>query len=80
MEVPVEESAAVRIWEKQTRCHQKSAETERRGVRRLTEDAMPLQRAGLGQIGDDAHAVSSLPAVVAAQIWIAVTRIPVRSY
>jgi len=37
----------------------------------LTEDAMPLQRASLGQIGYDAHTVSSLPAIISAEIWIA---------
>lgn len=41
------------------------------GEQRLTEDAMPLQRAGLRQIGNDAHAVASLPAVVTAEVWIA---------
>lgn len=37
----------------------------------LTEDAMPLERASLRQIGYDAHTVSSLPAIIAAEIWIA---------
>lgn len=41
------------------------------GRQGLTEDAMPLQRAGLWKIGDDADTVSSLPAIIAAEIWIA---------
>lgn len=53
-----------------TVCREIAARTQR-----LTEDTMPLQRAGLRQIGDDAHTVSSLPAIVAAQIWITVVRI-----
>ena len=43
----------------------------------LTEDAMPLQRASLGQVGYDADAVASLPAIIAAQIWIAAMRIQI---
>lgn len=38
---------------------------------RLTENAVSLEGAGLRQVGHEAHAVSSFPAVVAAQIWIA---------
>lgn len=45
------------------------------GRQGLTEDAMPLQRASLGQIGYDVHTVSSLPAIIAAEIWIAAIRI-----
>lgn len=41
----------------------------------LTEDAMPLQRTSLGKIGYDAHTVSSLPTIIAAEIWIAAARI-----
>lgn len=41
------------------------------GSRGLTEDAMPLQRTGLGQVGYDAQTLPSLPAIIAAQVWIA---------
>lgn len=37
---------------------------------KLTEYAVSLQRAGLWQVGHDAHAVSSLPALIATQIRI----------
>lgn len=36
----------------------------------LTQDAMPLKRSSLGEIGYDAHAVPSLPTIIAAEIWI----------
>lgn len=32
---------------------------------------MPLQRTGLGQVGYDAQTLPSLPAIIAAQVWIA---------
>lgn len=32
---------------------------------------MPLQGTRLGQVGYDAQALPSLPAIVAAQVWIA---------
>ena len=40
------------------------------GRQGLTEDAMPLQRASLGQTGYNTHAVSSLPTIISAEIWI----------
>lgn len=44
------------------------------GRQGLTEDAMPLQRASLGQIAYDAHTVASLPTIITAEIWIAAVR------
>lgn len=37
----------------------------------LTEDTVSLEGAGLRQVGHEVDAVSSLPAVIATQIWIA---------
>lgn len=37
---------------------------------RLTQDAMPLKWSSLREIGYDAHAVPSLPTIIAAEIWI----------
>lgn len=41
--------------------------------KRLTQNAVPLQGACLGQIGYDTHTVSSFPAIIAAEIWVAAT-------
>lgn len=42
--------------------------------KRLTQDAMPLKRSSLGEIGYDAHAVPSLPTIIATEVWITIRK------